>query len=175
MDESAQESRSNLADGGEPDERKPEDDKIAMLRIDFESRLITANLRTEAVRAGMIDLDGLKLIDLSKIHLDENDKVVGDREIMADLRRNKPWLFGVASTSSAATAPASQPVRQKTAMDMTEAEYTAEGLCLPVNKDKSRVGAEVHPVLHLLRCHRPPPEMLSQNTDPDSSSFPTTT
>ena len=73
----------------------------------------------------MIDLDGLKLIDLSEVRLDENDKVVGGRKIMADLRRNKPWLFGVASTSSAATAPASQPVRQKTAMDMTEAEYTA--------------------------------------------------
>ena len=96
-----------------------------MLRIDFQSRLITANLRTEAVRAGMIDLDGLKLIDLSEVRLDENDKVVGGRKIMADLRRNKPWLFGVASTSSAATAPASQPVRQKTAMDMTEAEYVA--------------------------------------------------
>ena len=96
-----------------------------MLRIDFQSRLITANLRTEAVRAGMIDLDGLKLIDLSEVRLDENDKVVGGRRIMADLRRDKPWLFGVASTSSSATAPASQPVRQKTAMDMTEAEYIA--------------------------------------------------
>jgi hypothetical protein len=125
MDDSVQEVRSSLADGGEPDEQEPENEKIAKLRIDFQSRLITANLRTEAVRAGMIDLDGLKLVDLSEVRLDENDKVVGGRNIMADLRRNKPWLFGVASTSSAATAPASQPVRQKTAMDMTEAEYTA--------------------------------------------------
>ncbi len=125
MDDSVQEIRSNLADGGEPDEQQPENEEIAMLRIDFKSRLITANLRTEAVRAGMIDLDGLKLIDLSEVRLDESDKVVGGRKIMADLRRNKPWLFGVASTSSTATAPASQPVRQKTAMDMTEAEYTA--------------------------------------------------
>jgi hypothetical protein len=125
MDDSAPEIQSNLANGGEPDEQQPVNEEIAMLRIDFQSRLITANLRTEAVRAGMIDLDGLKLIDLSEVRLDENDKVVGGRKIMADLRRTKPWLFGVASTSSAATAPASQPVRQKTAMDMTEAEYTA--------------------------------------------------
>ncbi len=125
MDESVQEVRSSLADGGEPAEQEPENEKIAQMRIDFQSRLITANLRTEAVRAGMIDLDGLKLVDLSEVRLDENDKVVGGRKIMADLRRNKPWLFGVVSTSSAATAPASQPVRQKTAMEMTEAEYTA--------------------------------------------------
>jgi hypothetical protein len=100
-------------------------DPIAKLRSEFESRLIVANLRTEAVRAGMIDLDGLKLIDLAGIHLDENDRVVSGRKIMAELRRAKPWLFGAASSSSAAVAPASQPVRQKTAMDMTDEEYAA--------------------------------------------------
>ena len=125
MDDNVPETRSDLADGDEPDEQQSVSEEIAMLRTNFQSRLITANLQTEAVRAGMIDLDGLKLMDLSGVRLDENDKVVGGRKIMADLRRDKPWLFGVASTSSAATAPASQPVRQKTAMDMTEAEYIA--------------------------------------------------
>ena len=125
MDDNVPETRSDLADGEEPDEQQSVSEEIATLQTNFQSRLITANLQTEAVRAGMIDLDGLKLLDLSGVRLDENDKVVGGRKIMADLRRDKPWLFGVASTSSAATAPASQPVRQKTAMDMTEAEYTA--------------------------------------------------
>ena len=125
MDDNVPETRSDLADGEEPDEQQSVSEEIAALQTNFQSRLITANLQTEAVRAGMIDLDGLKLLDLSGVRLDENDKVVGGRKIMADLRRDKPWLFGVASTSSAATAPASQPVRQKTAMDMTEAEYTA--------------------------------------------------
>jgi hypothetical protein len=125
MDDNVPETRSDLADDDEPDEQQSVSEEIATLRTNFQSRLITANLQTEAVRAGMIDLDGLKLMDLSGVRLDENDKVVGGRKIMADLRRDKPWLFGVASTSSAATAPASQPVRQKTAMDMTEAEYTA--------------------------------------------------
>jgi hypothetical protein len=125
MDDNVPETRSDLADGDEPDEQQSVSEEIATLQTNFQARLITANLQTEAVRAGMIDLDGLKLLDLSGVRLDENDKVVGGRKIMADLRRDKPWLFGVASTSSAATAPASQPVRQKTAMDMTEAEYTA--------------------------------------------------
>ena len=100
-------------------------EEMDRLKSDFQSRLIAANLRTEAVRAGMVDLDGLKLVDLSDVHLDENDKVIGGRKIMAELRRNKPWLFGTSSTSSAAVAPASLPVRQKTAMDMTDEEYAA--------------------------------------------------
>jgi hypothetical protein len=102
MDDSVPELQSNLADESEPNEQQPLKEEIAILRSDFQSRLLTANLRTEAVRAGMIDLDGLKLVDLADVRLDENDRVVGGRKIMADLRRNKPWLFRVASTSSAA-------------------------------------------------------------------------
>ena len=95
------------------------------VRNDFMSRLLVANLRTEAVRAGMIDLDGLKLIDLSALRLDEDDTVVGGHALMAELRRNKPWLFGALSSSSASSVPASQPVRQKTALEMSDEEYAA--------------------------------------------------
>jgi hypothetical protein len=95
------------------------------MRADFHTRLIAANLRTEAVRAGMIDLDGLKLMDLSGVQLDDTDKLVDGRKLMMDLRRAKPWLFGAASTSSSAAAPSSQPIRQKAAMDMTDEEYAA--------------------------------------------------
>jgi hypothetical protein len=98
---------------------------IMKLRHEFESRLVLANLQTEAVRSGMIDLDGLKLIDLSAVRLGTDDKIIGARKLMDDLRRNKPWLFGVTSSSSAAIAPASQPVRQKMALEMTDEEYTA--------------------------------------------------
>lgn len=99
--------------------------EIAKLRTDYQARLVAANLRTEAVRAGMIDLDGLKLIDLSGVQLDPEDKVVGSRQIMDDLRRKKPWLFGGSSSSSGAVAPVSQPVRHKSALDMTDEEYKA--------------------------------------------------
>lgn len=104
---------------------QPLSEEIATLRSSFEARLIAADLRTEAVRAGMVDIDGLKLIDLTGIRLDDSDKVIGGRKLMADLRRAKPWLFGAAISSSIAVAPASQPVRQKTAMDMSDEEYVA--------------------------------------------------
>ena len=106
-----------------PAERAESD--ITKLHADYRSRLVAANLRTEAVKAGMIDLDGLKLIDLSSVGLDEQDAVVGGSKLMDDLRRNKPWLFGSSQSSSSAVAPASRPVRQKNAMDMSDDEYSA--------------------------------------------------
>jgi hypothetical protein len=111
---------------GALDERQDtESEAIAKLRGEFQTRLVVANLRTEAVRAGMIDLDGLKMIELSSVTLGDDDKVIGGRKLMDDLRRTKPWLFGMASSSSAAIAPASQPTRQKTALEMTDEEYAA--------------------------------------------------
>jgi hypothetical protein len=107
------------------DEPVQESEEIVKLRDEYQSRLVVANLRTEAVRAGMVDLDGLRLIDISSIRLGNDDKVIGGRKLMDDLRRTKPWLFGVTSSSSAAVAPASQPVRQKTALEMTDEEYAA--------------------------------------------------
>jgi hypothetical protein len=122
MDADLPEVQPDDVDANELDEQ-PAVEEIARLRTDFQSRLIAANLRTEAVRAGMIDLDGLKLIDLSGVRLDDNDKIVDGRKVMADLRRDKPWLFGTASTSSPAVPPSSQPVQQRAAMDMTDEEY----------------------------------------------------
>lgn len=101
------------------------DNEIQQLRSEYDARLVTAHLRTEAVRAGMIDLDGLKLIDASAIRLNSDDRLVGSRELMDGLRRSKPWLFGSSSSSSAAAAPNSKPVQQKTALDMTDEEYLA--------------------------------------------------
>jgi hypothetical protein len=101
------------------------DDEAGKLHAQYQSRLVAAGLRTEAVRAGMIDLDGLKLIDASTLVLDADDKIVGGRKLMEDLRREKPWLFGATFSSSTAAAPASQPVRQKTALEMTDEEYAA--------------------------------------------------
>jgi hypothetical protein len=112
--------------GGNIDEQPDTvSEDITKLRNEFQSRLVLANLRTEAVRSGMIDLDGLKLVDLSAVRLGTDDRIIGARKLMDDLRRNKPWLFGVTSSSSAAVAPASQPVRQKMALEMTDEEYTA--------------------------------------------------
>lgn len=100
-------------------------DEIVKLKADYRGRLVTAALRTEAVRAGMVDLDGLRLLDTASIALNEDDTVVNGSQIMQTLRKNKPWLFRAASSSSASVAPGSRPIRQKSAMEMTDEEYAA--------------------------------------------------
>ena len=99
--------------------------ELATTRQDSETRLVRAELRAEAVRAGMVDLDGLKLVDLSSVRLDPRGEVVGASEIMSELKRAKPWLFGSASSSSGAAPPAAQAPRQKLASEMSDAEYRA--------------------------------------------------
>jgi hypothetical protein len=116
------------------DQPDKESEEISQLRSDFQSRLVVANLRTEAVRAGMVDLDGLKLIDMSTVRLDNDDKIVGGRKLMDDFRRSKPWLFAAASSSSAANVPASQAVRQKMALEMTDEEYAAARITITKNQ-----------------------------------------
>jgi hypothetical protein len=90
-----------------------------------ERRLIRAELKAEAVRAGMVDLDGLKLLDLSAVRLGAGGEVEGAAALMSQLRRGKPWLFGQASTSSSAAPPPSAPPRTKLATEMNEEEWRA--------------------------------------------------
>jgi hypothetical protein len=99
--------------------------RIAELEATHRDRLIRADLKAEAVRAGMIDLDGLKLVDPAGIELGEDGQVKGAEALMRNLKRLKPWLFGLSSTSSTAAAPPSQPPEPKTAKTMNHAEWRA--------------------------------------------------
>lgn len=96
--------------------------EVAALR----ARLVQAELRTEAVRAGMVDLDGVRLIDASGLVLGA-DGVEGAAELVARAREAKPWLFGRGgvSSSSAGRAPVAAPPKVKTAMEMSEEEWRA--------------------------------------------------
>lgn len=100
-------------------------DRLAALEARMRDRLVRAELKAHAVRAGMVDLDGLKLVDASGLVLNDRDEVDGAEQLMATLRRAKPWLFGGTSTSSAASAPPAQPPRPKRATEMTDTEWQA--------------------------------------------------
>ena len=95
--------------------------EIALLK----ARLLQAELRTEAVRAGMVDLDGVKLIEASTLRISEAGELIDGAGVMAALRASKPWLFGRGNSSSAAQAPRAEPVRAKKAMEMTVEEWRA--------------------------------------------------
>jgi hypothetical protein len=87
--------------------------------------LLRAELKVEAVRAGMIDLDGLKLVDTTGLSLGENGEIEGGRSVMQKLRRSKPWLFGQASSSNPGLPPPSLPPAAKSATDMSLDEWRA--------------------------------------------------
>jgi hypothetical protein len=99
--------------------------RLAELEASTTKRLIHAELKAVAVRAGMIDLDGLKLIDFDDLKLDPDGNVKGAGEVMRDLRRAKPWLFGGASTSSSSSPPPAQPPRPRLATEMSYDEWQA--------------------------------------------------
>ncbi len=99
--------------------------RIAEMQTTHRAHLVRAELKAEAVRHGMVDLDGLKLLDPTSIQLDEAGEVTGAATVMRDFKRAKPWLFNQAGgfSSSTATPPAAAAPTVKTAMRMTHAEW----------------------------------------------------
>ena len=99
--------------------------QVRSLSEQAHTNLVLSELKAEAVRAGMIDLDGLKLLDTSTVTIGNHGDVNGAATVMERFRRAKPWLFGGASSTTTAVPPPSQPPRAKRATDMTPEEYRA--------------------------------------------------
>lgn len=99
--------------------------QLAAVQRDTTNRIVQAELRAEAMRAGIVDMDGLKLADISPARLNDRGEVEGAGQVIAQLRRNKPWLFAGVSSSSAASAPPVQAPRQKRATEMDDSEWRA--------------------------------------------------
>jgi hypothetical protein len=102
--------------------------EAALNRIQTESdaRLIRAELKAEALRAGMVDLDGLKLLDLAEVKLTEAGEVADATNLLAKLKRAKPWLFGnTMSSSAAANPPRPEPPRMRHANELSHEEWVA--------------------------------------------------
>jgi hypothetical protein len=99
---------------------------LAAAQAQAQARLIRAELKAEAIRAGMIDLDGLKLLDLADVAVDDKGEVIDPAAIFGKLKRAKPWLFGgVASSSAAAHAPKPEPPRPRQASELSHEEWLA--------------------------------------------------
>jgi hypothetical protein len=89
------------------------------------ARLREAELKAEAVRAGIVDLDGLKLLDGSALAAKTGAAQDDAAHVIAKLRRDKPWLFAAASSSSTATVPQAAPIKRKLATEMSVEEWRA--------------------------------------------------
>jgi len=99
---------------------------LAAAQAQAQAKLVRAELKAEAIRAGMIDLDGLKLLDLADVQLTEAGELAEPKAIFAKLKRSKPWLFGGGASSSAAVhVPKPEPPRPRQASEMRHEEWLA--------------------------------------------------
>ena len=101
------------------------DEKVTTSEKAANDRIIRAELKAAALKAGMVDLDGLKLADLSTIKLNDAGEVEGAEALMEAMKKAKPYLFGAQSSSTPKNPPPNTPPVNKKAMEMTEDEYRA--------------------------------------------------
>ena len=103
-------------------------DPVATLqeRLDqANNRLVQSELKNHAIRAGMIDLDLLKLIDTSALKPNGNGDIPEAMEALSKLQREKPWMFANSSSSQPTPAPAPEPLKTRNALAMTRTEWQA--------------------------------------------------
>ncbi len=97
---------------------------LSQMQAEMAAKVARAELKAEAVRAGMIDLDGLKLIDAASVRLNQNGEVEDAASLLARMKREKPWLFGAgASSSAAANPPRPEPPRTRHANELSHEEW----------------------------------------------------
>jgi hypothetical protein len=96
-------------------------------RAEADRRIIRAELKAHAIRAGIVDLDALKLMDTAGLSLDEAGEVEGAEAALAKFKDAKPHFFAGsgASTSSTAKPPPAKPAGGRKAGEMTRQEFAA--------------------------------------------------
>ncbi len=110
------------------------DAALTTLRAQSRERLLRAELRSEAVRAGIVDLDGLRLADMSAITFGEDGSIEGTDSVIANLKAAKPYLFANgkdkasfgATTSPIARAPVPAAPELVDARSLTREQWQAE-------------------------------------------------
>lgn len=98
--------------------------KVQQERTAFQERLVRSELKAVAVKAGIVDLDGLKLLDTSKLKLLDDGTVEGAEQLIEDAKKAKPYLFAT-STSHTGDPPPPKTPAPANALDMSDADYAA--------------------------------------------------
>ncbi|WP_428375188.1 hypothetical protein [Lichenicoccus sp.] len=120
-------------DAGVAAANRQRDEEVASLRTDLTGRIIRSELKAHALKAGIVDLDALRLADTSTLSLSETGDVVGAEALIEMLRQQKPYLFadgqsGVSTGTTGQTlrAPAPAAPAELDARTMTREAWQAE-------------------------------------------------
>lgn len=101
-------------------------EKVKEVQTAGDQRVIRAELKAAAVKAGMVDPAALKMLDLSKVKLGDDGEVIGADELMTAAKKAHPYLFGTQSSSSTHGAPNPGDQKVKKVSEMTDAERKAD-------------------------------------------------
>lgn len=117
--------------------REAGDRRIAETLKQADERVIRAELKTEAVKAGINDPGDLKLVDIAGLKLGEDGEIEGAADLIAKLKQAKPYLFkfSTGGTSGTGTPPRPGSRQTRSAREMTSEEFRAalakQGIKLP--------------------------------------------
>ncbi|WP_137010141.1 phage scaffolding protein [Aquitalea aquatilis] len=113
-----------VAKAVEENTAKVRDEIRAEVAQEADQRVLRAELKGEAVKAGLVDLDQLQLLDLSGVKL-TNGKLEGADALFTSLKESKPYLFGQppSNSSNPQNPPPANPPAAKKASEMTPEEY----------------------------------------------------
>ena len=100
------------------------EEQLRQVEVNASRRMRDAELQAEATRAGIIDVDGLRLIKPEILDMPPG-RDFNAADVVGQLRREKPWLFTSANSSSTQVAPPTTPSRTRLAMDMSVEEWRA--------------------------------------------------
>jgi hypothetical protein len=98
--------------------------KAADREAKAKARSMMADLKVAAKDAGMVDLDGLKLLNTEELKITDEGDVENAAEVLTKLKEAKPYLFGnPAHTSNPAEPPKPNSTEKKKGMELSEAEW----------------------------------------------------
>lgn len=60
----------------------------------YEKRMIETEVKSQAIAAGIKDVEFVKLVDMSSVKLDENGNIIGADTVIKEFKARKPDCFG---------------------------------------------------------------------------------
>lgn len=88
-------------------------------------RVMRAELKAVAVKHGLVDMEALKLLDLSAVKLLENGDLEGADALFEAAKKAKPYLFGAVTVGSTGPTPTPKPGTPPDVRGMSREEYAA--------------------------------------------------
>jgi hypothetical protein len=109
------------------EERKASKDTLQKVEEKIKAdqeRIVRAELKVFATKAGILDIDDVRHIDLSAIKFSDDGDIVGAKEAIDALKAKKPHYFKQNSSSpSFGTPKPGEEIKPINAMSMTDEDY----------------------------------------------------